>query len=328
MNKYLKDFFFQILLKNLHSTVSGFQTLLRNCKLTVKDFQSLYGNNSQFFSDSDREDASNSQGLLESARELSDIKQAFPESAQDPASNSQRFADSVQEPPGNIDGFLDSALELVANSQGLSVSDQEPASNNLGHRDSAQEPLANSQEIPVSDEELSESEELEKESDSKLRGIKFDTCVHTGDLSLEINKSLSVAPGEGKRPVNILSDEKFEELSFPGLFPAGQFGRTHPRPVPLSSKNISSGEFNREVENLHLILSTFLLDNWYHKLRKTFSKFYRRHYELVSKFSVGLKTLLHQGLSEPEFYGDLVYKFKKIVGRADFSDQFRKIIVR
>ena len=66
----------------------------------------------------------------------------------------------------------------------------------------------------------------------------------------------------------------------------------------------------------------------YHKLRKTFSKFYRRHYELVSKFNVGLITLLHQGLSEPEFYGDLVHKFKKIVGRADFSDQFRKIIVR
>ena len=66
----------------------------------------------------------------------------------------------------------------------------------------------------------------------------------------------------------------------------------------------------------------------YHKLQKTFSKFYRRHYELISKFSVGLKTLLHQGLSEPEFYGDFVYKFKKIVGRADFSDQFRKIIVR
>ena len=49
----------------------------------------------------------------------------------------------------------------------------------------------------------------------------------------------------------------------------------------------------------------------YHKLRKTFSKFYRRHYELVSKFSVGLKALLHQGQSEPECYGDLVYKFKK-----------------
>ena len=65
----------------------------------------------------------------------------------------------------------------------------------------------------------------------------------------------------------------------------------------------------------------------YHKFRKTFSKFYRRHYELVSKFNVGLKTLLHQGLSEPEFYGDLVYKFKKIVGRADFSDQFSVPVV-
>ena len=51
----------------------------------------------------------------------------------------------------------------------------------------------------------------------------------------------------------------------------------------------------------------------YHKLRKTFSKFYRRHYELISKYNVGLKTLLGEGLSEPEFYGDLVYKFKKLI---------------
>ena len=32
-------------------------------------------------------------------------------------------------------------------------------------------------------------------------------------------------------------------------------------------------------------------DYRYHKLRKTFSKFYRRHYELISKYNVGLKTL-------------------------------------
>ena len=37
---------------------------------------------------------------------------------------------------------------------------------------------------------------------------------------------------------------------------------------------------------------------------------------------------LHRGLSEPEFNGDLVYKFKKIMCRTDFSDQFRKIIMR
>ena len=34
---------------------------------------------------------------------------------------------------------------------------------------------------------------------------------------------------------------------------------------------------------------------------------------MISKFQVGLKSLLRQGLSEPDFYGDLVYKLKKIV---------------
>ena len=66
----------------------------------------------------------------------------------------------------------------------------------------------------------------------------------------------------------------------------------------------------------------------YYKLRKTYSEFYRRHYELVSKFIIGLKFVLRHGLAEPEFYGNLVYKFKKTVGRTDFSDQFRKIIIR
>ena len=77
-------------------------------------------------------------------------------------------------------------------------------------------------------------------------------------------------------------------------------------------------------------LRTKLLEQGYryHKLRKTFSTFYRRHYELISKFNVGLKTLLREGLPEPEFYGDLVYKFKKLIGRNDVSSQFRKIITR
>ena len=42
----------------------------------------------------------------------------------------------------------------------------------------------------------------------------------------------------------------------------------------------------------------------------------------------GLKSLLQQGLSEPEFYGDLVYEFRKIYACNDFSAQFRKIILR
>ena len=68
--------------------------------------------------------------------------------------------------------------------------------------------------------------------------------------------------------------------------------------------------------------------NLYHKLRKAFPKFYRRHFELISKFMVRLKSLLHQGRSEPEFYGEFVHKFKKTMGRTEFSDKFRKIIIR
>ena len=59
---------------------------------------------------------------------------------------------------------------------------------------------------------------------------------------------------------------------------------------------------------------------------KAFSKFYRRPSALVEKYSVSLKTLLQQRIPEPEFYGDLVYKFRKIVGKSKFSEQFRKLI--
>ena len=55
---------------------------------------------------------------------------------------------------------------------------------------------------------------------------------------------------------------------------------------------------------------------------KTFCKFYRRCYDLISKFKVGHKSLLRQGLSD----GDLVYKLKKSVGSNNFSAQFIKII--
>ena len=63
-------------------------------------------------------------------------------------------------------------------------------------------------------------------------------------------------------------------------------------------------------------------------MRKAFSKFYHRHSELIVKYSIGLKALLQQGISEPIFYGDLVYKFKRFVGKHYFIDQFKKIVKR
>ena len=47
---------------------------------------------------------------------------------------------------------------------------------------------------------------------------------------------------------------------------------------------------------------------------------------LGRNYKVGLKTLLQQGISEPEFYSNSVYRFRTIVGNSNFSEQVRKLI--
>ena len=86
-----------------------------------------------------------------------------------------------------------------------------------------------------------------------------------------------------------------------------------------------------DFNNRNLFLTAKLLKQGYryHKIRKAFSKFYHRHSELIAlKIQHLVKTLLQQGISEPIFYVDLVYKFKRIVGKPNFSDQLKKIVKR
>ena len=59
----------------------------------------------------------------------------------------------------------------------------------------------------------------------------------------------------------------------------------------------------------------------YHILREAFSKFYRRHFDMVSKYNVGFTS--SEGFSEPEFYGGLVYKFRKIIDNKNFILSFQ-----
>ena len=145
------------------------------------------------------------------------------------------------------------------------------------------------------------------------------------DLHLSISNGFVLSKIYDKR-----DDFDFDTANFPVF--DGDVPRSTSYGVYISQlirlARVSSHVVDFNARNKSLTATLLQQGYRYHKLRKTFSKFYRRHYELVSKFSCGLKTLLHQGLSEPKFYGDLVYKLKKNVGRADFSDQFRKIIVR
>ena len=88
--------------------------------------------------------------------------------------------------------------------------------------------------------------------------------------------------------------------------------------------------FVDDFNNRNLFLTAKLLKQGYryHTIRKAFSKFYHRHSVLIVKYNIELKALLQQGISEPIFYGDLDYKFKRIVGKPNFSDQFKRIIKR
>ena len=65
----------------------------------------------------------------------------------------------------------------------------------------------------------------------------------------------------------------------------------------------------------------------YHKLRKTFSKFYHRNLWLINKYKCTLKGLLRQ-ISHPEFYVDVIYKLRKIIGHTHFQNIFVKCIKR
>ena len=91
-----------------------------------------------------------------------------------------------------------------------------------------------------------------------------------------------------------------------------------------ASSNLNDFNFRKKALTAKLLRQGYR----YFKLHKAFSKFYSRHSALLEKYSVSLKTLLQQGIPEPEFYGDLVYRFRKIVGKSNFLEQFRKLINR
>ena len=67
----------------------------------------------------------------------------------------------------------------------------------------------------------------------------------------------------------------------------------------------------------------------YHKLRKTFGKFFRSYSELLSKFGdISFQEYLSKGISHPVFYGDLVYKLRRVKDTPNFISSGSKIVER
>ena len=138
------------------------------------------------------------------------------------------------------------------------------------------------------------------------------------DLHLSISNYIVSTKIYDKR-----DDFDFENVNFPfldGDIPHSFYGVYISQLVRFASASSHVADFNTHTK----LLTQKLLKQGhvYHKLRKHVSKFYRRYYDLISKFQAGLKSLLRQGLSEPKFYGDLVYKLKKIDGSHTYIAQF------
>ena len=106
---------------------------------------------------------------------------------------------------------------------------------------------------------------------------------------------------------------EFDILNFPTL------DRDVPRSTSYGvyiSQLIRFTQESSHVDDFHTrnkVLTAKLLKQGYkyHKLPKAFLKFYRRHFDLVSEYNVGLKNTSFARPSEPKFYGGLVYKFRK-----------------
>ena len=150
----------------------------------------------------------------------------------------------------------------------------------------------------------------------------FDSIVnHIYPSELQLNKAkvsdteasflhlhVSISDGFVKTKIFDKQDDfDFDIVNFPFL--DGDVPRSTSYGVYIRFARVSSHV--DDFYNRNIVLTAKLLRQGYryHKLRKAFSKFYRRHFDLVFKYNVGLKTLLLQSLSK--FYGDLVYKFRK-----------------
>ena len=86
-------------------------------------------------------------------------------------------------------------------------------------------------------------------------------------------------------------------------------------------------DFNSK--NLQLTSKLLTQGYRYHKLRKTFGKFFRSYSDLLSKFGeISFQEYVTEGISHPVFYGDLVYKLRRVRCEANFVSSGSKIVKR
>ena len=87
--------------------------------------------------------------------------------------------------------------------------------------------------------------------------------------------------------------------------------------------------FDFHSKNLQITSKLLRQGYRYHKLRKTFGKFFRSYSELLSKFgAISFQEYVSKGITHPVFYGDLVYKLRRVKNESNFISSGSKIVKR
>lgn len=145
------------------------------------------------------------------------------------------------------------------------------------------------------------------------------------DLDLHLEKGRIISKIYDKR-----DDFNFETVNYPHL--DGDVPRSTSYGV-YASQLLRFARACSRVEDFNsrnLIITKKLLHQGfrYHKLRKTLAKTYYRNFELFSNYNTPLKSLLRQGISNPDFYGDVLYRLRKILDHVHFHTIFTKLLKR
>ena len=149
-------------------------------------------------------------------------------------------------------------------------------------------------------------------------------------------RHLSVFIRSGFRTVFALNGKETLSISVQSHLQVHRWCIVHkqPRIRKLSGPDVSCWTWDQRHHREHnfcfLITSKLLTQGYrYHKLRKTFGKFFRSYSELLSKFGeISFQDYVSQGIAHPVFYGDLVYKLRRVKGEANFISSGSKIVKR
>ena len=175
-------------------------------------------------------------------------------------------------------------------------------------------------QMPTKSED-SNKESIEDEEafnhQAQFRGLPYDSCMQREDLEMTAENVFSVAPGEGHKPIGILTDEHFEEMCNPTKYPGGKFGLMSKREIKLTICKYfnqrlldADGRFAKDIEYLltaqYAVESKQVVDDASIMLRQTQGRLHRGQ-------ALTAGTIRNQQVIQQMIQRDDAYRFLKNV---------------